>query len=1227
MNAVFRSPTRFLGFLLASSLLCAVVSCSRTPEGGKGDSVAQNGRSATLSWTTDQLEAIRLNAQACALIDRYDAGRDQAIELLRKAVELAPNWLPPRINLAIALLNKNKTEPIAEAEKLLREILQQRDDVPHAHFCLGIILNHRGNKQEAAKHFQRVTELDPSDAFAWYWLGDCYRESDRDRAEECFRQALDRNPYLVAAVYGLQGLLALKGDIEGAKKYMLRKQQLEAAKAHQKAGVIYDEMGPYAYAIGTVPRGHAEVSLPHPPVYAPWAELKVALRDGARWVRESDFDQDPVARAVWRLYTTRGFPWAVFDYDGDGDQDLLLLSAALKDGQITHVLLRNDGGGKFTDVTDRSGLVAPYLAVAVVVGDYDNDLLPDLYICNAGPNLLFHNNGGSFEDVTSSADAAGGDVVSVDAVFVDLDQDADLDLFVANLCPTDKLAEFLDNPSTDQPVQALVLLNTGRPAHVPQRPTANDNTTPRGLTTAFSQHTDQPLCYAGPLTAVTFADIDNDRDVDLLASQPDGGILLFQNDRVLNFTAAPLQGLQVPPHAAADFVVVDFDLNDVPDLVVGPAGQPGILFIGKGDRKLTDYPNSRQDLAWESLSGLPGPIAQPRVADLDLDGRWDVVALSNGAPLWVGMTQRGVVGVRRGLLPRFSADNQPNALVSEDFDDDGFTELVGFVPGKGLVGFKTEGNGNHWVKLRFTGVRNDGEELRSTADAVGTRYLVHAGSLTIIDEIRPRAGGGPSVHGPITLGLANFTQLDGLRIRWADNMIQGEVGLAASQLHMVREVRRKTLSCPVLFTWNGSRYEYVCDFLGGGGLGYLLRPGVYNPPDPDEVLRITGRQLQPVDGTLRIAIAEPMDEVCYLDYLELVAIDHPAGTLVYPDERFAPPENRATGETLCFARRVEVLRALDHHGHDVTEKLRHLDRNAVDDFRLLATWPGYAEDHFVVCSFRVPELRQGQRVFLCLGGWVEYAFSDTNYAAATAGVELKLPAIDVEQPGGGWKEIVPVAGVPAGSPRTMTVELSGLIPTGAEIRLRIRTNAQVYWDEVFLGIADADITVRKKLVPIEAATLLYRGHLQEYSPDGRWPTEFDYARTDPTPLVRQYGYYTRYGPVKELLEEEDDALLIFGAGDAVEITFDARSLPDPPDGWVRTYLLRTVGYCKSADPLTLHPLTVEPLPFRGMGQYPPPEGTEPADPERVRELHSRYNTRYHGPPARTVLLRSTSSRD
>src|SRR5262249_28629739 len=122
----------------------------------------------------------------------------------------------------------------------------------------------------------------------------------------------------------------------------------------------------------------------------------------------------------------------VLDYNRDGKPDLFLLGAAVEAGQVRDLLLRNDGDGHFTDVTADAGLGGAHPSLGCRVADYDNDGYADLCITGIGEQRLLRNTGqGKFEDVSAKAGLEQLKTVCLGAAFVDLDQDGDLDLVIA----------------------------------------------------------------------------------------------------------------------------------------------------------------------------------------------------------------------------------------------------------------------------------------------------------------------------------------------------------------------------------------------------------------------------------------------------------------------------------------------------------------------------------------------------------------------------------------------------------------------------------------------------------------------------------------------------------------------------------------------------------------------------------------------------------------------------
>jgi hypothetical protein len=301
---------------------------------------------------------------------------------------------------------------------------------------------------------------------------------------------------------------------------------------------------------------------------------------------------------------------------------------------------------------------------------------------------------------------------------------------------------------------------------------------------------------------------------------------------------------------------------------------------------------------------------------------------------------------------------------------------------------------------------------------------------------------------------------------------------------------------------------------------------------------------------------------------------------------------------------------MDHRGRDLTAILRDRDGRHADQFAI-RSWLGFAEDHFVELDFgaQLTSLPTGRKVYLVLAGWTDYAFPESIYAATQAGVPTVWPVLEQMQSNGSWKTLGEL-GLPAGLTRVMTRDITGWIdPAGGPVR--IRTNLQIYWDQIFIApIADGNGNAVREL-PVERASLEHRGFAQEYRPNGKLPIAYDYDRLEPVLVTRWRGKLTRTGDVTELLATDDDRHVVCGPGDEVTAEFDASSLPPLPAGWKRSFVLRSWGYCKDTAPTTLTGGSVGPLPYRGMPQFPyDPAKTPP--PAALAEYDRVWNTRPAG---------------
>jgi hypothetical protein len=452
--------------------------------------------------------------------------------------------------------------------------------------------------------------------------------------------------------------------------------------------------------------------------------------------------------------------------------------------------------------------------------------------------------------------------------------------------------------------------------------------------------------------------------------------------------------------------------------------------------------------------------------------------------------------------------------------------------------------------------------------------------------------------------------------------VQDEVELAANTRRAITQIDRRGSSCPVLFSWNGERYEFVADAIGPAVVGHWVAPDTRNIPDVDELVKVEGRHVQVKDGRLSFRFAEPMEEVIYLDQVKLFAIDHPRDTDVYPNEYFAAmPPHPADRPVASRGARLP-LGAWDGTGRDVMAALRERDRTFVevegvrplgDSGRGLTPsslsrtgFKGFAPLHAL--ELDLGPIASGAPVRLLMHGFTDYFTATSVFAAHQAGVTAMVPWVEAQLPDGTWRRISDDIGFPAGLLRTMTADLTGRLPAGAR-RIRIWTNLKIYWDQILVDTTPAGaVPVTRTEIPLAEASLAFRGFPREVT--GTPATDLQYVHGEVSkygPYARHRGFYTKYGAVTPLLRDAEDQFVIFGAGDEVALEFDAAALPPLADGWTRDYFVYFNGYVKDMDFYAAHAQTVAPLPFKGMPGYP--YSGPVSYPDRHREYQLEWNTR------------------
>jgi hypothetical protein len=1129
----------------------------------------------------DLAGAMAANTRGVGLTEQFKY--TEAQHEFEEAVRLAPDWTPAKVNLAIALYNQQSDQtkqlatPVTRAQEIFREILAKDPKNKHAHYCLGVIAQYVGKFAEAYEHYSLVIKLDPDDPHTWLRLGSCHPAGpESPEARGCFEKALKLDPYLNEARYRLyQALQAGKPD-KANERVIAEHELLRAAEWETMSRIErYGEQGKYADVIGRDPSVMGKPKVGPLPIFQSAPGFKVNLPDGARWATAENLTQ------IQQAGRTRfGGTVVLFDYNRDERPDVFVATAMVEKGAVRNLLLRNDGGGSFTDVTSASGLAGSRAALGAAAADYDNDGFPDIVITGAHAQQLFRNKGdGTFEDMTVAIGLDKVKGICLGCGWADLDQDSDLDLIICRYAESlEGAARFVAETASGG---LVVFENVGEAKPIPQ------GASQPPLTTAFRADTRLPAA-AGPSSAVAVAvgDFDGDQDLDVLVLADQSVPILIENDRLMRFRRTSAAWAKEMSHRWNGGLVFVATHGERSDLLLARTDGPPEFLVVKG----------KQDFI---AGNTNGPALRQAIAvDIDMDGWPDAVGLAaDGKPVLLHNQGDGRLEHKPAA---FGNASEAIAAVCADIDTDGAPDLLVWRD-SGLSLLRNAGNGNKAIHVNPTGTRDKGKGQRTNSDGIGCRIVAMAGPhWTAAERTTTSAGIGQSLL-PTALGMGTSDQNNAVLIRWPDGVTQAELMLAAGTVARIAEENRKTTSCPVLMTWDGERFVFVTDFLGAGAMAELNPDGSTRAPRPEESVKIEPHQLRVKDGQYILRVSEPMDEVLYLDHFQLTVIDHPADTVVFPDERFATAAPLPTQQLLAFRKLHFPRKATDHRGADVTQRVLHRDRRAADGFRL-RSWLGYAEDHSLTLDFGDIPSGADKHWHLVLAGWTEYPYAESIYAAAAAGVPLGFPVLErLADDGKTWQALGDL-GFPAGLPRVMTRPLPDF-KTGGQCVLRIRTNLQIYCDQVFLAQAEPNVG-RATTLDLSRADLAARGFMQEIHPDGRPPIAYDDSKTEQVHVTKWKGNLTRFGDVTELLKAADDRFVISGPGEEVTLQFDARMLSDLPPGWTRSYVLRSRGYSKDTAPTTLTGGQVEPLPFRAMKNYPDFGGMKPPATDAAR-WHTR----------------------
>ena len=1081
-------------------------------------------------------------------------------------------------NVGVALLEQFKHKEAADA---FRRALQLEPTLTLARLNLGIALFNLPDLPAAQREMQAVLLRDPSSPHANYMLGLLAKTQNRtEEAIASFQKVLRAAPKDVGASVNL-------GQLYGQqRKYPEAIAVLRTAVAAEP----YNATALYNLGTSLIRAGQREEGQK---VIAQFQELRqrgTGTTLGTNYLEqgryaeaitstgaEPDLVDKSTPEVVFADATTTSLPageWPasdpaaetsggavlLFDYDLDGDLDLLEVAGPRQR------LARNDGG-KFSDVTDKSSALAKPGSVngaAAIAGDYDNDGRPDLFIVRAGASTLYRNDGnGSFSDVTATAKIPASPQHATTAAFADVDHDGDLDILIAGDVPQ-LLRNNGDRTFTDQTTAAKLVDKSSARSIVP-------------------------------------TDFDNRRDIDLLIASTDK-ISLWRNLRDGTFR-----------DVANDVGLVSADLKGAVSVAAGD--------VNKDD--YTDFYFSSGPSGYFALSNrlerfeitrAAGDSDASQFLDYDNDGLLDLVSmvqsklrvLRNTGDAWIDVSNKATAQLS---APARTALSRSQVFASGDIDGDGDTDIVFGVPGGGLkIARNDGGNTNRSLRVGLTA-------KVSNRSSVGTKIEMRAGSLG--QKLETYSASPAPAPADVLFGIGKRANVDAVRVLWPAGILQAETEFASNNRSALTlsliELDRKPSSCPYLYVWNGERFEFITDFMGGGEMGHLDAPGVYNTPDPDEYVRIRGDQLRERNGYYEVRVTNELEEAIFFDRFQLVAVAHPKDVEVYPNEGLTVP---ARPYRLFLTRDARPpLAAFDEHGHDVLSRIAKSDREYPDDFQCEPI-RGYASDHEL--TLKLDPNTPARRTLLLMTGWTDYAWSSDNLAASQSGKSLKLPALQVKDEQGRWQTVIDNVGIPVGRPQTIVVDLSGKF-LSASREVRIVTNMRIYWDQILVDTSGGMFPNGTKRLDPVVADLRWRGFSLEHSPDGRQPLSYDYKQVSFTsPWKVMTGRYTREGDVRELLLASDDMFVISRPGDELVLSFAADQLLPLPIGWTRTFLLYADGFSKEMDINSASPDEIGPLPFHGMSKYPYEWPERYPMTEKRRRYMEKYNTRVVTSPVQRI---------
>ena len=489
---------------------------------------------------------------------------------------------------------------------------------------------------------------------------------------------------------------------------------------------------------------------------------------------------------------------ALFDYNGDGKIDIYFLNGRPLPGSHApasrNALYRNDGGWKFTDVTEQAGVGGTGYGLGVCIGDYNNDGYPDIYVNNFGRNVLYRNNGnGTFTDVTRESGLELDNHVGAGACFLDMDGDGDLDLFVANYIAFNfqnhQISYMNGFPAYVGP------LHYPPTANVLYRNNGNGTFTDVSVASGIAAH-------LGSGMGLIAADYDNDGDTDIIVGNDLRANFVLQNDGAGKFKEVGVAlGLAYDAlgnvHGTMGVECADWNNDGWLDFyMTSYQRQLATLYQNRGGVYFEDV--TRQTGA--GTGTYPNVTWGTGVVDLDNDGHRDlfiacghlidnveqfddttsyharnIVLRNTGQGRFVNVSDQ----CGDGLLPKLSS----RGAAFDDLDNDGKIDVVILNSRREPTILRNSSPGtNHWIQIQLRG-------SKTNRDGIGARVTVTAGDLTQIDEVHSGRSYQSDFGKRLHFGLGQHRLVEQIRVNWVGGGIDTVRNVGGDRLITIGEGR------------------------------------------------------------------------------------------------------------------------------------------------------------------------------------------------------------------------------------------------------------------------------------------------------------------------------------------------------------------------------------------------------------------------------------------------------